>query len=201
MPRVIISEPGKTPQPYRFKLDRKIVHIGRGSDNDIVLACRSCSTSHCVMERVDGGYILRDKGSTNGIRQDDTLMDIIDLYDGMEVMIGDVPMEFNLSDEEIAILSEEEFSTHQKQKLPPVKKKARDHHDDEVEKPIDEPKVSTASPRASHGHRRSSSNTNFGALKTLALIVLMIVAVVAGMILRHYKDTKEFLPAKLMQDQ
>ena len=201
MPRVIISEPGKTPQPYRFKLDRKIVHIGRGSDNDIVLTCRSCSTSHCVMERVDGGYILRDKGSTNGIRQDDTLMDIIDLYDGMEVMIGDVPMEFSLSDEEIAILSEEEFSTHQKQKLPPVKKKARDHHDDEVEKFFDEPKVSTASPRASHGHRRSSSNNNFEVLKTLALIILMIAAVVAGMILRHYKDTKEFLPVKLMQDQ
>jgi len=45
------------------------------------------------------------------------------------------------------------------------------------------------------------SGNNFEVLKTLALIILMIAAVVAGMILRHYKDTKEFLPVKLMQDQ
>lgn len=193
MPRVTISEPGKTPQPYRFKLERESIHIGRGSENDIIIECGSCSTQHCVMKRVDGGYILKDMGSTNGIKQDDTLMSIIDLYDGMEVFIGDVPLKFRLSDEEIETLTEEEFTTHQKKKLPPV-----DEHQEDGEDDHDRP--TTSSRRASHSHHSEHESGKINeSLKTLIILILMILAIALGMTLRHYKQTGDILPIKLMQ--
>jgi len=192
MPRVTISEPGKTPQPYRFKLERKTINIGRGSDNDIVIECASVSTRHSVMERVEGGYLLRDKGSTNGIKQDDTQMEIIDLYDGMEVLVGDIPLKFQLSKDEIQHLSDEDFTTHQRRKLPDMK--------DEEEAPRREKSASTASPRSSHRPQPQVAQGGSG-FKTLFVFVLMIIAVGAGMTLRHYKETNEWLPSKLMNGQ
>ena len=68
MPRVTITVPEKNSQPYRFALDRKSVTLGRGSENDIVVDCASISVHHAVMERIEGGYQLRDLGSTNGTK-------------------------------------------------------------------------------------------------------------------------------------
>jgi pSer/pThr/pTyr-binding forkhead associated (FHA) protein len=56
MPRVTITVPDRTPQPYRFQLDRRVVSLGRGSDNDIAIDCGSVSVRHAEMVRVDGGY-------------------------------------------------------------------------------------------------------------------------------------------------
>ena len=193
MPRVTISEPGKTPQPYRFKLERETINIGRGSENDIIIECGSCSTHHCVMQRVDGGYTLKDANSTNGIKQEDTLMSVIDLFDGMEVLVGDVPLKFRLSDEEIEVLSEEEFTTHQKKKRPPAP-----DHDEIVEDHDDRP--TTSSPRASHAHRSHHAPKQVNeTLKTMVILILMILAIFAGMTLKHFKRTGEILPVKLMQ--
>ena len=64
MPRVTITVPERNSQPYRFNLERKSVSLGRGSENDIVIDCSSVSVNHAVMERVEGGYQLRDLGST-----------------------------------------------------------------------------------------------------------------------------------------
>jgi len=190
MPRVTISEPGKTPQPYRFKLERATIDIGRGSDNDIVIHCGSCSTHHCVMQRVEGGYILKDAGSTNGIKQDESMMEVIDLYDGMEVLVGDIPLTFNLTDEEIQSLNQEEFETHERKKLPPVQEKVE----------AEEQRPSTSSPRASHVHHTyDAPKKGNESLKTFAILVLLILAICAGMTLRHYKETGDFLPAKLME--
>lgn len=191
MPRVTISEPGKTPQPYRFRLERETVHIGRGSDNDIIIECGSCSTQHCVMKRVEGGYMLKDTGSTNGIKHDDTLMDVIDLFDGMEVMIGDIPMKFKLSKEEIATLTEEEFSTHERKKLPAVKEESEHEH-----------RPTTESPRAQHQSRAAKTPPQINRpMPTLVLLILIVLAVAAGLTLRHYKETGDFLPSKLMQSE
>lgn len=193
MPRVTISEPGKTPQPYRFKLERATINIGRGSENDIIIECGSCSTHHCVMQRVKGGYILKDAGSTNGIKQDESLMEIIDLFDGMEVLVGDVPLTFNLSEDELQILSEEEFEAHQRRKLPPL------HDNIEQE---EEHRPSTSSPRAAHAQRSLGEKKKGNeATNTLVILILLILAICAGMTLRHYKETGDFLPAKLMEAQ
>lgn len=104
MPRVTITVPEKNSQPYRFALDRKSVTLGRGSENDIVVDCASISVHHAVMERIEGGYQLRDLGSTNGTKLKGELMPKVELLDGMTVQIGDVDFDFSLTaDEQMAL--------------------------------------------------------------------------------------------------
>lgn len=113
MPRVSITIPGKNSQPYRFKLDREKVTIGRSSDNDIVIDCPSVSALHCTMERVPGGYVLRDRQSTNGVRLKEDYMSIVDLRNDAKVRVGDVQFGYTLNDDELDELDEEEFVPHQ----------------------------------------------------------------------------------------
>ena len=68
------------------------------------------------MERVKGGFILRDQDSINGIQQGKCLMQIIDLKDGMDLSMGDVTLDFELTEEEIETLSKEDFVPHQMKK-------------------------------------------------------------------------------------
>jgi hypothetical protein len=108
MPRVTITAPEKTPQPYRFQLDRESVALGRGSDNDIAIDCGSISVKHAEMARIEGGYELRDLGSTNGIKLHGERMDVIPLHSGMTVKLGDVEFDFVLSQEEQDALAREQ---------------------------------------------------------------------------------------------
>ena len=107
MPRITITVEDKTPQPYRFSLDRKLVTMGRGSENDIAVDCRSVSVNHAVMKRVPGGFKLRDMDSTNGTRLDGKKVTEIFLENGQEVKVGDVDFDFQLSNEELEMLADE----------------------------------------------------------------------------------------------
>ncbi len=187
MPRVTISEPGTTPQPYRFKLERNLITIGRGSDNDIIIKCGSASTDHCYMERVEGGYVMRDKGSTNGIKLNDTPMEVIDLFDRTEVLVGDIPVTFELSEDELETLSHEVPTSHQEKKHPPVK---------DTPKPS---RTSTSSPRAAHAQRpQPTLQKNGNPFKSLLVFILLVLALCTGLTLKHLKRTGDFLPTKLL---
>ncbi len=107
MPRVTITIAEKGPQPYRFDLKREIVTIGRGLDNDIVVACGSVSGKHSEMRRVEGGYHLIDVGSTNGIKVDGVRQQKVSLKNGMTVKLGDVEFGFTLNEEELALIDTE----------------------------------------------------------------------------------------------
>ena len=100
MPKIIITEPGGIPQPYRLDNDHHVISIGRHSDNDIVISCPSASSHHCSLEYTESGHILRDGNSTNGIELKGKLMKEIPLVDGIEAFIGDVSLVFQLSREE-----------------------------------------------------------------------------------------------------
>jgi len=107
MPKVIISVPGKQPQPYRFPLDHANIRIGRSDTSEIRVEDPSVSSLHCSLERVAGGYILRDLGSTNGIKSNHVRMAVIDLMSDMTVKFGDVELHFSLDETENAILGNE----------------------------------------------------------------------------------------------
>ncbi|MBB5349816.1 putative component of type VI protein secretion system [Haloferula luteola] len=111
MPRVTITPPGKPSQPYRFNTDRQSVMMGRGSENDIVIDCTSVSVKHAVMERIPGGFQIRDLGSTNGTKLSGMSRDITPLIDGRRVLLGDVEFLFHLTEEEQVTLAEEDAST------------------------------------------------------------------------------------------
>ena len=219
MPRIIISEPGKTPQPYRLKTDRIVTKIGRGSDNDIIITTGSASTYHCKMKRIEGGFILADNNSTNGIKHEDTQYSIIDLEDGMMVQIGDdINMEFTLSEEEKETLSQEDFEPQQKSSFPKSKKEPKseikapvEEDDDEIvleeaktkskKQPssddADKPKLKTNSdkPVATSTPVATIPKSNSG----LSFIIFMILAIlffVGGLAVRHYQDHKTFIFSK-----
>ena len=107
MPRISIKEPDKDSQAYRFDLNRTKVLIGRSSSNDIPVEHRSVSKMHCLIRRREGGYMMFDNGSTNGIKHEGERVSGIELTDGMELEIGDVSIVFSLTGEEGDSLSGE----------------------------------------------------------------------------------------------
>lgn len=122
MPRICITVPNSTPQPYRFPLDTEVVTIGRSATNDVVIDHGSVSSRHCEMKRVKGGFILSDLDSTNGIHLEEQQMEIVDLEHEGDVEVGDVLFNYQLKDEEQEELSEEKFKSHQKKKKQPKPK-------------------------------------------------------------------------------
>ena len=169
MPRVTITVPEKTPQPYRFQLDRKSVTLGRGSENDIAIDCGSVSVKHAEMRRVSGGYELRDLGSTNGIKEDGERKDVIRLRNGLPVQLGDVDFEFLLTDEELDALAEEEPEEDDSvMKLPPLK---------------DLPEETMVSDE----EESTGGGGGFGMI--LLFLILAAAAFFAGLAVRYQKET------------
>ncbi|MEI6674925.1 MAG: FHA domain-containing protein [Verrucomicrobiota bacterium] len=176
MPRVTITVPNKTPQPYRFQLDRQVVLIGRGSENDIAVDCSSMSVRHAEMLRVEGGYKLRDHGSTNGIKLDGKRCEEIVLRDGISVKLGDVAFDFELSEEERELLAREKMLDE----APVFKEESKPVADDEQAEPLAEPKKKTAG-AASGGGR--------GFMIFVGLVVFALLAFFGGLSLRHSMQT------------
>ena len=177
MPRVTLTVPDRNPQPYRFQLDRMKVHIGRGSDNDIVVDCGSVSVRHAVMERIEGGYQLRDLGSTNGIKLEGRILEVIPLRHGLSVKIGDVAFDFTLTDEEREALAREKPP----EESPIIR-----------EEELDAPAPRKAAPRPAPQRQLASSQQPSAAASffmTLLFLVLAATAFFVGLSVRHQKET------------
>ena len=175
MPRVTITVPEKTPQPYRFQLDRKSVTLGRGSENDIAIDCGSISVRHAEMRRIDGGYELRDLGSTNGIKLNDERRDVIQLRNGLPVKLGDVEFDFLLTDEEMDTLALERAANDLPMDLPPLKDLPLDTPESDLDLEPDEVR----------------GGGGIGAL--LVFLILAALAFGTGMAIRFQKDTGDSL--------
>ena len=79
----------------RFRIERPVVHIGRGSHNDIVLSDDSVSSSHATLARRGAEWIVRDLDSTNGTYADgQRLTDEQAMRGPTEVRFGGVKMLF-----------------------------------------------------------------------------------------------------------
>jgi pSer/pThr/pTyr-binding forkhead associated (FHA) protein len=168
MPRVTITVPEKNPQPYRFQLDRRVVTLGRGSNNDIVIDCGSVSVSHAEMRRIEGGYELRDLDSTNGIKLDGERMPVIPLRSGISVKLGDVAFDFQLSDEECEALAREK----------PAQESPISREPEELPaKPVKKPREYAEDPGRG------------GSGAVLWFLILATAAFCAGMAIRFEKET------------
>jgi pSer/pThr/pTyr-binding forkhead associated (FHA) protein len=180
MPRVTITVPGKSPQPYRFQLDRHAVSLGRGSNNDIVIDCGSVSVSHAVMRRVEGGFELADLQSTNGIKLDGERRELVELQNGISLKLGDVTFEFQLSDEELEALANENPAP----KLPP----------------LPEPEPAAETPRRTNPQtRQPASQPGNGGL--VWPLILILTAFCVGMAIRFNKETGgNWLKAVIMRE-
>lgn len=173
MPRVTITVPDKNSQPYRFQLDRQVVTLGRGLENDIAIDSGSVSVNHAEMHRIAGGYELRDVGSTNGIKLNGVRQEVIPLSTGASVRIGDVAFDFVLSDEELAVLAGETPAAGPAQLR-------------ESELPA-APEVARPAPAVAKRPAPASSGFGFGA--AAMFLVLAGTSFFAGLAIRHQKDT------------
>lgn len=177
MPRVTITLPAGKSQPYRFALERKSVSLGRGSENDIVVECSSISVRHAVMERVTGGYRLRDLGSTNGTKLDGKTKEVIELYDGAPVKIGDVIFGFSLSDDEVSTLNAEKPADES----PIIQEEEQEAPE---QRRIESPRLA---PQRAALAASPSSGASF--LMTLVFLLLASGAFYLGMSIRHSEET------------
>ena|SRR5580765_352952 len=69
-------------------LDKPILLLGRHQECDIQLGSRKVSRRHCCLAQVNGHFVVRDLGSTNGIRINGVKVMEGDLRPGDELTIG-----------------------------------------------------------------------------------------------------------------
>jgi adenylate cyclase len=75
-------------EEHRFPLVGDEMRLGRGSDNDIVLADFSVSRHHAVLRREADGWMVVDRGSTNGVVVNGALVQGATLHSGDRVTLG-----------------------------------------------------------------------------------------------------------------
>lgn len=191
MPRVTITVPSKKPQPYRFQLDRQTIRLGRGSDNDIVVDCPSVSVRHAEMERVPGGYFLRDLGSTNGTKLDDVPKETIELKNGLAVKLGDVEFDFQLAEEELKALAEEAPAVPSPIIMEDEGTPAPQPEPAQEETPKEDPPQRERSGKRRHREPAAADQPSAASsfFTTLLLFALAVAAFVTGLALRHNKET------------
>jgi predicted component of type VI protein secretion system len=66
--------------------------LGRAPECDVVLRDRSISRKHAVLVRQGTSWFVQDLGSTNGVSKDGKRAERIELHDGDEFKLGDLPL-------------------------------------------------------------------------------------------------------------
>jgi pSer/pThr/pTyr-binding forkhead associated (FHA) protein len=81
-----------------FRLDADHTNVGRHPDSEIFLDDITVSRRHVVLDRIPGGYVLRDAGSLNGTYVNRERADEATLRHGDEVQIGRYRLSFVLAE-------------------------------------------------------------------------------------------------------
>jgi len=71
-----------------LQLDRPIMLVGRHADCDVQLNSGKVSRRHCIIASINNETVIRDLGSTNGVRINGERVIEGTLHEGDEVAIG-----------------------------------------------------------------------------------------------------------------
>jgi 2-polyprenyl-6-methoxyphenol hydroxylase-like FAD-dependent oxidoreductase len=82
----------------KFVVGGEPLTFGRGDENDIVLATPSASRLHAELRREAAGYVLYDRGSTNGTWVNGAPVTVRPLKPGDQIQIGDEVFRFDVPD-------------------------------------------------------------------------------------------------------
>jgi hypothetical protein len=77
-----------------FVVTSNRVTLGRGDDNDIILGDLKASRSHAELVYTPEGWVIRDRGSANGILYGGKFVRSVNLRSGEVVAIGETTLEF-----------------------------------------------------------------------------------------------------------
>jgi pSer/pThr/pTyr-binding forkhead associated (FHA) protein len=84
-----------------FTLDQAKISIGRGPEADLAFTDTAMSREHAILEFSDGGFRIRDLGSTNGTLVNDELAKVWNLEHGDRITIGEHTFQFVLEQREL----------------------------------------------------------------------------------------------------
>ena len=73
---------------FSLKLQQETITIGRGSENAVQIGDPKASRVHAEIHFINGNYLLKDLGSSNGTWSHDGSIDTLDLQDGSTFRIG-----------------------------------------------------------------------------------------------------------------
>jgi pSer/pThr/pTyr-binding forkhead associated (FHA) protein len=76
--------------------------VGRGDGADVVIEHDSVSHEHAAFELFDGGFRVRDLGSTNGVRVNGAKVSVADLKHGDRVELGSLALRYVVEKREAA---------------------------------------------------------------------------------------------------
>src|SRR6185295_17902512 len=77
-----------------FVITSNKVTLGRGDDNDVILADLKASRQHAELSYGPEGWVINDKGSANGILYAGKFVRSVNLRSGESVGIGETTLEF-----------------------------------------------------------------------------------------------------------
>jgi membrane fusion protein (multidrug efflux system) len=97
---IVITVTCKGSDPKTYKLDSDRIRIGRESDNDVILAGKTCSRYHAEIVRSKGDYKIIDLGSTNGIKIGSERVQEMLITHGISIGVGQYTLSFVLSDQQ-----------------------------------------------------------------------------------------------------
>jgi pSer/pThr/pTyr-binding forkhead associated (FHA) protein len=130
MPAMLIA---RTEGPD-LPLDRPVLLVGRHAECDLQLQSNKVSRRHCIIAYVNNQMMIRDLGSTNGVRINGDRVAEGRLHDGDEVSIGNFRYEVRATiPPRTRPISEDERIEHAEEPIPlndnpsadvPVAKKA-----------------------------------------------------------------------------
>jgi pSer/pThr/pTyr-binding forkhead associated (FHA) protein len=79
-----------------------VVHVGRGLSADVRLDDATVSRKHAVIVRRDGGVVILDDRSMNGVWVDGERVTESPLHDGAEIVLGRIALRFRTAVPETA---------------------------------------------------------------------------------------------------
>jgi len=82
----------------RFAVGGKSLTFGRGNENDVVLTTPSASRVHAELRAEGGGFVIHDRGSSNGTWVNGDSVSTRTLQSGDQIMIGDEVFRFEITD-------------------------------------------------------------------------------------------------------
>ncbi len=169
-------------------LAHEVTTVGRHSESIVGLTCPSASGRHAVIKQTASGYYVQDLASSNGTRVNGAEIEEALLKDGDRIGFGDVQAVFYAGDPP-TVLEEPAAAPRFAKSLPAPSVR--------VDPPLPTAKSAPAgrslSPvRRAYGKTSSASSypdtTESGCLSAIIVTGLFVIAIFAGLGLRHSKE-------------